>query len=73
MSYFRGSLPTLASSLACLEATQDHVGPLGYPDPKEEMELTLVLVQPNLLDIPETSVLKGQLEGQLRDPVTPRQ
>ena len=51
-SHFLGSLPSLAASLACLEAPQGHVDPLGYPDPKEEMEVTLVLVQPNLWDIP---------------------
>ena len=99
-SHFLGSLPSLAASLACLEAPQGHVDPLGYPDPrghvdplgypdpqghvdplgypnpqghvgplgypdpqghvgtlgypntKEEMEVTLVLVQPDLWDIP---------------------
>lgn len=51
-AHFPGSLPSLAASLACLEAPWGLVDPLGYPDPKEEMAVTLVLVQPNLRDIP---------------------
>lgn len=66
MNILFGRLPPHPCHLPCLEATQDHVSPFSHPNPKEEMTLNFILVEPNLLpDTPETPVLKGPLGGPL--------